>query len=312
MPLALKRLLPPGPPATAREFVEGLGLMELVSPALRTPDAPSQARPSAHDAPSSARPSATPDTPSSARPYVLLNMVSTLDGRATLGGRSGSLGNQADRELFHGLRTAVDAVMVGAGTARAEHYRRLVRDRDARELRRERGLAEEPLACIVSGRLALTGDIPLLADPQARVAILTPSQASLTREPNGTGASGEAQLQASIEYIRAARDGRLDLPSALAELGERFAVRTVLCEGGPHLNAQLLSAGLVDELFLSLAAKLAGGDATSEALRILAGVDFEPPVELELLGVLENQSHLFLRYGVRSNDTRDDADTGIE
>ncbi len=100
--------------------------------------------------------------------------------------------------------------------------------------------------------------------------------------------------------MRAAREGRLDLPRALAELSERFAVRTLLCEGGPHLNAELLLAGLVDELFLSLAPKLAGGeDVSGESLRILAGREFEPPIELTLLGVLEHESHLFLRYAVR-------------
>src|SRR6202140_2868826 len=195
-------------------------------------------------------------------------MVSTVDGRATIGGRSGPIGGGADRELFHALRTVVDAVMVGAGTARAERYRRLVREDSARALRRARGLRAEPLACIVSGRLALDPkDLPLLADPEAHVAILTSSQASIE-------ASG-----ASIEYIRAARAG------ALAQLRKRLAIRTLLCEGGPHLITQLLAAGLVDELFLSLAPKLAGGEASEEALRILAGMDLDPPVELELLGV---------------------------
>jgi riboflavin biosynthesis pyrimidine reductase len=219
---------------------------------------------------------------------VLLNMVSTLDGRATLSGRSGAIGNRADRELFHALRSVVDAVMVGAGTARAERYGRLVREESARERRHARGLAPEPLACIVSGRLSLSGEIPLLADPAARVAVLTAS------------ATGVLDCEAHIEYIRAAREGRLNLPGALGELSERFAVRSVLCEGGPHLGAQLLAAGLVDELFLSLAPLLAGEEATGEALRILAGVDLDPPVELELLSALESESHLFLRYGVRA------------
>jgi riboflavin-specific deaminase-like protein len=279
-PLTLKRLLPPGTPATAQEIVEGFGLHlpheEVPAEALR-------------------------------RPRVLLNMVSTVDGRATIAGRSGPIGGPADRELFHALRTVVDAVMVGAGTARAEHYGSLVRKDSARELRRARGLSEQPLACIVSGRLALADDIPLLADPQAQVAILTSSQASL--------AAGEAggQIEAHIEYIRAASDGRLDLPRALAELRERFAVDTVLCEGGPHLNAQLLAAGLVDEIFLSLAPKLAGGDASGgEALRILAGVDLDPAVELELLGALESESHLFLRYGVRGASLDASVDASLE
>jgi riboflavin biosynthesis pyrimidine reductase len=76
-------------------------------------------------------------------------------------------------------------------------------------------------------------------------------------------------------------------------------VRTLLCEGGPHLNAQLLAAGLVDELFLCLAPLLAGGDPVAgEALRILAGIDLDPPVELRLIGTLESDSHLFLRYAL--------------
>jgi riboflavin biosynthesis pyrimidine reductase len=265
-PLTLKRLLPAGAPATADEIVAGFGLDTL----------------------------ATAGPPN--RPYAVLNMVSTVDGHATLGGRSGGLSSPADRELFHGLRLAVDAVMAGAGTVRVERYGRIIPDESRRRRRIERGRSEEPLACIVSGRLSLGADIPLLADPAAKVVILTSSAASLPASA------------AEVHYVRAERDGLLDLPAALAELRERFAVRTLLCEGGPHLGAQLLGAGLLDELFLSLAPKLAGGDidgnpthpnpAHPEALRILAGAELSPPVELALLSALEHDSHLFLRYGV--------------
>jgi riboflavin-specific deaminase-like protein len=261
--LTLRRLRPHGAPTTVERLVD-----ELACP--REGDLADRAA-----------------AGSGSRPYLLLNMISTVDGRATLGGRSGAIGGQADRELFHGLRTAVDAVMAGAGTVRAERYRRLVRDARRREIRRERGLAEEPLACIVSGRLALSSEIPLLADPDARVAILTTSTASLPEE-----------CRASVDYVRATREGVLDLPSAMSELRERLGVRTILCEGGPHLNSQLLAEGLVDELFLSLSPKLAGGDATSETLRILSGPELDPPVGLELVGALEHDSHLFLRYRV--------------
>lgn len=254
---SLRCLLPPGEPTSVERLVEGLDLAER---AARGP---------------------------SSRPYVLLNMVSTADGRVTLDGRSGAIGGSADKALFLGLRTAVDGVMAGAGTVRAEHYGRLVRAAHRREIRREHGLAEEPLACIVSGRLALSGEIPLLADPGARVAILTTSQASLPQD-----------CHADIQYIRAARDGLLDLPSAMRQLREDYDVRTLLCEGGPHLNAQLLSEGLVDELFLSLSPLLAAGDTTSEALRILSGPELDPPVTLELVSALEHDSHLFLRYRV--------------
>jgi riboflavin biosynthesis pyrimidine reductase len=272
-PPKLKRLLPPGAPAVVEEIVAGFGLN--APPVNEAPETPPHAR-------------------GPRRPHVLLNMVSSTDGHATLDGRSAPLSGPTDRALFHGLRLAVDAVMAGAGTVRAERYGRIVPDAARRRLRVERGQSEEPLACIVSGRLDLdAAEIPLLADPAARVAILTPSTASLT------------QSAAEVHYIRAVRDGQLDLPVALAELHERFAVRTLLCEGGPHLNAQLLEAGLVDELFLSLAPLLAGSDpdenpAHPEALRILAGGKLSPPVEMELLSVLEHDSHLFLRYGIES------------
>ncbi len=213
-------------------------------------------------------------------------MVSTADGRATVGGRSGPIGNRADRELFHGLRGVVDAVMAGAGTVRVERYGRIVPDAAHRRRRVQRGLGEEPLACIVSGRLALPPDLPLLAEPAARVAIVTSSTASLPASA------------AQVEYVRARRDGQLDLTLAMTELHERFQVHTLLCEGGPHLNSHLLSAGLVDELFLCLSPKLAGGDLTAgeTPLRILSGMELEPPAAIELLSVLESDSHLFLRY----------------
>ena len=258
-PPVFRRLLPPGDPAGVEEIVEDLGIGGRGAGAV-------------------------------GRPHVMLNMVSTIDGRVTIAGRSGSLGNRADGALFHGLRGAVDAVMAGAGTVKAERYGRIISQKSRRVLRRECGLSDEPLACVVSGRLSLPGDIPLLAEPAAHVVIVTSSQASLP--PSG----------AQIEYVRAERDGLIDLPAALAELHDRFGVRTLLCEGGPHLNSQLLAAGLVDELFLSVSPKLAGEQPDGlPPLRILAGAEFDPPVELELLGARESGSELFLSYGVRAS-----------
>jgi riboflavin-specific deaminase-like protein len=221
------------------------------------------------------------------RPRALVNMASSVDGRATIGGLSGPLSGPADRALFHALRAAVDGVLVGAGTVRAERYGRMIQDPEVRALRREHGLADEPLACIVSGRLALPGDIPLLARPEARVVIVTSSQASIP------------DAAAQVEYVRAAHEGALDLPAALAALRERFGVELLLCEGGPHLTTNLLAQDLLDELFLTLSPRLVGGDAMAgEALRILAGAELEPPRMLELIGALRGDSELFLRYRV--------------
>jgi riboflavin-specific deaminase-like protein len=259
-------------------------------PAALTPLLGGASRPTAEQVVERLRLWASPPT---TRPRVFLNMACTADGRTTLGGRSGPIGGSADRELFHALRTAVDAVLVGAGTVRAERYRRLVRDEAHRRLRRERGLNEEPLACIVSASLALSPEIPLLADPAARVVLITSSPAGEL-----SASAAPAGHATPVEYVRAARDGLLDLPGALAELRARMGVRTVLCEGGPHLNGQLFAAGLVDELFLSLAPKLGGGADPGASLRILCGPELDPPVELELLDALESESCLLLRYGM--------------
>jgi riboflavin biosynthesis pyrimidine reductase len=253
-PVRLRRLLPPGGDASAFEIVEELGLWE--------------------------RPQAV-----AGRPRVLLNMVSTVDGRATLGGRSGAIGGPADRELFRALRTVADGVLAGAGTVRTERYRRLVPDAERRALRAQRGLAEEPLACVVSGRVALQQDIPLLAEPEARVVIVTSSEASVPSPA------------ASVRYVRCSDRGRIDLPRALEELHTRFEIELLLCEGGPHLALELLAGGLVDDLFLSLSPLLAGGEPSAgEALRITAGPELDPPAPLALATVLESDSSLFLRY----------------
>ena len=218
--------------------------------------------------------------PHAERPYLLLNMVTTADGRVTIGGRSGPIGNAADQDLFHALRTRVDAVMVGAGTLRAENYGRLVRKPERRAARERAGLDPDPLAVIVSGRLDLPDDLPLLNDPEQRVLVATFTDRELP---------GSSQ----IEYLRF-DDGGVDIPALLADLRGR-GIRSVLCEGGPTLNAELLQVGGVDELFHCLAPKLAG---EPDAPTMVSGVLHET-AEMELVWLLENESHLFARFQVK-------------
>jgi riboflavin-specific deaminase-like protein len=260
--ITLRRLLPAGDPVAPEEFVRELGLGE------------------------------RRQTSGEGRPYVVLNMASTLDGRASVSGRSAPLSGPGDRALFHALRAVMDGVLVGAGTARTENYGPIVSDPATRRARVEKGLSEQPLACIVSGRLDLPLTLPLLADAGSRVAILTGSQASLPA------------TAAQVDYVRTEHEGSLDLPAAFAELQDRLQIGLLLCEGGPRLNGQLLAAGLVDELFLSLSPTLAGEPADGEpALRILAGAGahFDSPLGLELVSVLESESQLFLRYRTRAH-----------
>ena len=213
------------------------------------------------------------------RPYLALNMVSTLDGRASLEGRTRGLSTELDRRLFHALRSRVDAVMVGAGTLRAERYGRMIKSEEVRERRVADGLTPDPLAVVVSASLALPADLPLLAEPEQRVAIATASEADLP------GAA------AQVDYLRVGDD----LPMLMARLHEDFGVRSVLCEGGPTLNSNLVAADLVDELFLTLNPKLLGGAA---ALTIVAGRQLVEPAELDLVSLAEGGGELFSRWRI--------------
>lgn len=213
------------------------------------------------------------------RPHVALNMISTLDGKAAVEGRTAPMGSAADRALFHGLRAHADAVMVGAGTLRTERYGRIIKDPAVRERRQGAGLPPEPLACLVSGRLDLPPDLPLLQEPEARVVVITSSDDELP------------DVRAAVEYLRA---DPLQLEPLMAHLHAEHGVRKLLCEGGPTLNEHLLAEGLVDELFLSLAPMLVGG----RALTIVTGTALEGPVELEPIWCLESEGHLFTRWRV--------------
>ena len=214
------------------------------------------------------------------RPYLVLNMVATLDGRIAIDGRSGPIGNQADREMFHGLRTQVDAVMVGAGTARTERYGRMIKNDELRARRVREGLAPDPIACVVSARLNLPTDLPLLQDPESHVVVLTAS------------ADEPPQARAACECLRG--DPR-DLKSMLARLRGDYGIRSILCEGGPTLNDGLLREGLVDELFLALAPKVSAG----EALTVVTGPALRPVIEWDLVSLHESEANLFMRYRKR-------------
>jgi riboflavin-specific deaminase-like protein len=215
--------------------------------------------------------------PPAGRPHVVTNFAITLDGRATLGGRSGRIGSDTDTQMLVGLRTKVDAVMIGAGTMRAERYGRLLADSEKRSERERRGLAHDPLMVIVSGRLDLPWDAPLFTDGGGRVLIFTSSDA----EP--------PQTRTPVRVVHH-RD-RVDLAEALRHLRAERGVRAVLCEGGPRLHAQLVDAALVDELFVTHAPKLAGGSGPS----MIEGLE-ERERALELAWLLEEDGELFARY----------------
>jgi riboflavin biosynthesis pyrimidine reductase len=205
--------------------------------------------------------------------HVRVNFVSSLDGAATLDGRSGGLSGPGDRTVFHLLRTLADVVLVGAGTVRAEGYGP-ARDDGERA----------PAIAVVSRSLALDPGARLFTESAVRPIVLT------------SAGSPEPMRRALHEVadVIVAGDADVEPAAALDALADR-GLAHVICEGGPHLFGQLLAAGVVDELCLTLSPTLAGGSAG----RIVDGVRDQTTVPMRLQHVLEDGGHLFLRYARR-------------
>lgn len=192
------------------------------------------------------------------RRWLRVNFVSTIDGSAVgADGRSGSINTPPDNQVFSRLRTLCDVVLVGAGTARDEGY----------------GPARKPIA-VISG----AGHLPQgLADARKGRTIL------ITSESSGRSASDDVWL--------CGKDS-VDLGLAVERLAKEGMPR-ILCEGGPHLFSSLLSAGLVDDVAVTVSPMIVGGEGT----RMTHGPLVDAPVELR--HVLEEDSTLLMLWRVR-------------
>jgi riboflavin biosynthesis pyrimidine reductase len=216
-----------------------------------------------------------------AGPWLRANMVSSADGAASQEGATKDLSSETDRHVFALLRTLSDVIVVGAATAREEHYNP-VRPRELwRHLRA--GRSPTPPIAVVSGRLDLDPQSPLItaAPADARTIVITTAQAPPDRR---------AELATCADVIVAGEQS-VDLKAAVSALADRGHQR-VLAEGGPHLLAQLVEAGLMDELCLTVGPLMAGPGAS----RIVTGAPAARPQRLALAHVLEDDGFLFCRY----------------
>ncbi len=215
------------------------------------------------------------------RPYLYLDMVASVDGAATAGGRTAKLGGEADGLAFSRLREWCDVILVGASTVRIEDYGPPRPGADARARRAARRLPEVPRIVIVTASRSLNPGSRLFSDPSRRPLVLTTEEGSPERL---------AGLSEVADILRIGA-GRVDLTRALSYLHDA-GVRRILCEGGPTLAASLMSARLVDEIFLTVSPQLIGGDA----MRIVDGVVPGAPLPLTLVELREHAGELLLRY----------------
>ena len=211
------------------------------------------------------------------RPWVMLNMISSLDGGTSVSGKSSGLGDDDDFELFKAIRAVPDVVLVGARTVLAEDYQPVTLDAERRERRAAMGMPEVPTLAIVSGRLSIDPEARVFGDPEHKPLLMTSTEAN----PSKLVLIGDSADVAILPDLNPA--------TILAHLG---AARVVLVEGGPTLNGQFAAAGLIDEVNLSTSPTLLSGDSA----RIARGPQLIPPQAMAIDRVLLGEHLLFVRY----------------
>jgi 5-amino-6-(5-phosphoribosylamino)uracil reductase len=194
-------------------------------------------------------------------PWIRVNFVTSIDGAATVDGRSGALGSPADRAVFAILRDLADVILIGGGTARAENYGGARTDAHRRLRLHHHGLGGSPdgappPVAVVTASAVLDPRSRLFTDTARPPMILTTATAPADRK--------RALADTGAEVIEAG-DRSVTATQIRDVLGARGLTR-VLCEGGPSLFGDLICAGVVDELCLTASPLLIGGTASRIAV----------------------------------------------
>lgn len=219
--------------------------------------------------------------PANARRHVRVNMVASIDGAATMGGRVGTLTGPADQRLLLLLRALADVLVVGAGTIRAEGYGPLTVEPDLLPLREQAGQSPAPRLVVPTRSLDLDFGSRAFTEAVEPPLVVTTSHAPAERR----------RAAEAVAEVVVLGDDAVDLAAMVGHLAERGA-RRILCEGGPALLNGLFAADLVDELCLAIAPVVASGHES----RITAGPALPVPQLLHLAQVAERDEFLFLRY----------------
>ncbi|MGD9620335.1 MAG: pyrimidine reductase family protein [Mycolicibacterium sp.] len=226
--------------------------------------------------------------------WVRGNMITSIDGGATSGGKSGELGGPADRALFVALRELADVIVVGASTVRVENYSGVQFSAAQRRQRESRGQAEIPPVAVLTRSGQLARDAKLFTHTEVRPLILTSADAvDDTRVRLGT--------RAEVINASGVQTDAVDLRVALGLLAERGLLR-VLTEGGPVVLGTFIEEDLLDEMCLTVAPTLVGGKPG----RIVTGSAEMRTAMRFGHGLADQDGYLYLRY-VRRDPPRVDA-----
>jgi len=210
---------------------------------------------------------------------IRVNMIMSTDGATEFDGRAGPLSDSCDQNLLLALRGYADAVLVGAGTARAERYGpvRLTAEQRA-ERHHPRAVTDIPPIAVVTRSGVLPAS--LFAEAAQRPLVITTAETARTHH----------QLLRRADLL-VAGDSEVDLRAAVDGLRAR-GMRHILCEGGPILLDELIAEDLVDEMCLTVSPTMAGTKPSAHP----GAPALRTPARLVLSHAITVEDYVYLRY----------------
>ena len=240
------------------------------------------------------KPSTLNPQPSTALPFVLVNMAMTADGKiATANRRVSSFGSRRDHEHLLQLRATADAVMAGARTVDLNPVNLGPGPAKYRRLRLRRGLAEFNLRVIISRCGTVNPNAEVFRHRFSPIIILTTGRAPAGRLK---------KLRALGAEVRVCGAREINFPCALRWLRQKWGIKRLFCEGGGELNDALFRADLVNELHLTVCPKIFGGARAPTIADGLGALRLAQATQLELQSARRHGDEMFLVYCVLNRD----------
>ncbi len=224
------------------------------------------------------------------RPYVLVNMVMSVDGKIVVEGNEQGIGSKTDQRLMRELRVNVDMVMNGASTLRQSGASPRLGDETLEAVRIQQGKARFPISSV----LTASGDLPL-----DRVFFTASDFDAVVFAAAGLPVERRSAIE---ETGRSVIELPADdpIPAMLWHMRHDFGARYLLVEGGAELNRALLECNGIDEYFMTLGPVLVGGRHGLGAIGGDEGWSRDELRQLELLAAVTNPatSEIYTRWRV--------------
>jgi 2,5-diamino-6-(ribosylamino)-4(3H)-pyrimidinone 5'-phosphate reductase len=226
------------------------------------------------------------------RPYVLLNMVMSTDGKVVIEGTEQGIGSKTDQRLMREIRVNADVVMNGANTLRASGTSSRLNDEALELLRRQRGKPASPIAAVMSR----SGDLPL-----EKLFFTARDFDAIVYAAHEMPAGRLAAIEATGRPVHRLPKGKTPIVAMLRHMRHELRAEVLLCEGGPDMNAQLFALDVIDEYFLTLGPVVVGGRETLTAVEGPRAFSRKEVRRLELVSAVPNPEtdEVYLRYRVK-------------